>query len=72
LDDVIVLLGPVNSAAKLPGVNQIADDVKGGNFVGPQKFEERRCIAPARPEMDIRNPCRPKIANRVGLAKFAD
>jgi hypothetical protein len=72
LDDVIVLLGPVNSAAKLPGVNEIADDVKCGNFVVPQEFEERRCIAAARPEVDIRNPRGPKIANSVGLAKFAD
>jgi hypothetical protein len=67
-----VLLRPVNSAAKLPGVNQIADDVKGGDFVVPQKFEERRCLAAARPEVDVRNPRRPKIPNSVGLAKFAD
>jgi hypothetical protein len=72
LDDVIVLLGPVNSASKLPGVNQIADDVKGRNFVGPQEFEECRCIAAARAEMDVGNPRRPKIPNSVGLAKFAD
>jgi len=56
LDDVVVLLRPVNTAPQLPDVDQIADDVKRFTFVLAQKSQKRAGIGAARVQMNVGNP----------------
>jgi len=53
LDDVAVLLRPVDAAAEFPDVDEIADDVEGVEFVVPEELEEGACVASHGAEMHI-------------------
>src|ERR1700682_3838814 len=48
LDDVVVLLRPIDSAPHLPDIDQIADDVERFEFVIAQKIPKRAGVAAAR------------------------
>ncbi len=56
LDDVVVLLRPIDSAAELPDIDQIAHDVERADIVPAQEIEEGRGLAVARAEMQIGDP----------------
>ena len=56
LNDVVVLLRPVNATAKGPNVDEVADKVEGVKLHILQKIEEDAGFAPTRAEMNVRNP----------------
>ena len=56
LDDIVMLLGPINSAAQRPDIDQIAHDIKRFEIVFAQKIEEAGCPTGASTQMDIGNP----------------
>ena len=56
MNDVVVLLRPVNAAAKGPNVDEVADKVEGVKLYILQKIEEDAGFAPTRAEMNVRNP----------------
>src|SRR5688572_16166203 len=58
LNDVVMLLRPVNSAPHLPDIDEIADNVERLHFVIAKEIEQRPGVAAARAEMHIRNPRR--------------
>ena len=64
LDDVVVFLRPVDSAAERPDINQVTDDVEGVEFVFFQESEERIRAAAPRAQVDVGNP-RSTIAIRA-------
>ena len=51
-----MLLRPINPAAQLPDVDQVADDVKNVDIVVPQKIQQGSGVRAASPEMNIGNP----------------
>lgn len=53
LDDVVVLLWPVNPAPQRPDINQVADNVERVELVFLQEVEKRRRAATSGAEMDI-------------------
>ena len=56
LNDVVVLLRPVNATAKGPNVDEVADKVEGVKLHILQKIEEDAGFASTRAEMNVRNP----------------
>ena len=48
LDDVVVLLRPINSTAQRPDIDQIADDVERVEVIFAKEIEQRCSIAAAR------------------------
>src|SRR5689334_12171536 len=56
LNDVVVLLRPVNAAAKRPDINQIAHHVEGIEIVIAQKIQQHTRIGATTTEMCIRDP----------------
>ncbi|MEY2504402.1 MAG: hypothetical protein QOG27_682, partial [Verrucomicrobiota bacterium] len=62
LDDVVVLLRPVNSAAHLPGIDEVADDVERFQFVIAEEIEQGRGLTAPRSKMNIGDPRRAKAA----------
>src|SRR5205823_2026275 len=58
LDDVVMLLRPVNPAPQLPDVDQIAHDIECLELVLAQKIEQRACVRATRAQMNIGNPRR--------------
>lgn len=53
LDDVVVLLWPINSAAQGPDVDEVSYHIKRLEIILPQKIQQRRCIAAARAQVSI-------------------
>ena len=64
LDDVVMLLRPIDSAPHLPDIDQIADDVERLEIVVAQEFQERCGVAAAGPEVDVGNPGGAQAAKR--------
>ena len=62
LDDVVMLLWPVDSATQLPDVDQIANDVERFELVFAEEIEQRAGIAATRAQMHVGNPRRPHMA----------
>ena len=60
LDDIVMLLRPVNRAAQLPDIDQIADDVERFEFVVAEKIEKHGGIGATRAQVDVRDPCGPR------------
>src|SRR5437899_1042130 len=58
LNDVVVLLWPVNPTPQLPDVDQVTHDVERFEFVFTQEIEQCASVRAARPEMHVRNPRR--------------
>ena len=56
LDDVVVLLRPINPATELPDINQITHNVESLEFVFAQEIKQCARVAAARAEMDIGDP----------------
>ena len=73
LDDVVVLLRPVNPAPQRPDVDQVAHDVQRAKIILPQKVQQRSSIATARAQVRVGDPRRaiPPRCEQVfsGLAK---
>src|ERR1043166_8489704 len=73
LDDVVVLLRPVNSAPQGPDVDQVTDDVQRTKIMLPQEVQQRRSIATARSQVRVGDPRRamPPRCEQIfsGLAK---
>ena len=67
LDDVVVLLRPIDSAPHLPDIDQVADDVERFEIVIAQEFEERSGIAAARPQVHVGNPGRAQSVAASGV-----
>ena len=59
LHDVVVLLRPVNAAAQLPDVDQVAHHIERFEFVLAQEIEQRARVRAARAQMHVRDPRRP-------------
>jgi hypothetical protein len=64
LDDVVVLLRPIDSAPHLPGIDQVADDIERLEIVIAEEFEDRTGVTVARPEVDVGDPGRAQVAER--------
>ena len=64
LDDIVVLLRPIDSAPHLPDIDQVADDVERFEIVIAQEFQERSGLAAARPKVHVGNPRRAHVAER--------
>ncbi len=60
LHDVVVRLRPIPSAADLPAVDDVADEIKVVGFGVAEKIEEVMCLAAGSAEMQIGNPDRPE------------
>src|SRR5438067_9802254 len=60
LDDVVVLLRPINSAPHLPDIDKIPDDVERLELMVAEKLEEHAGVAAPGAEMHIRDPRRAK------------
>ena len=56
LHDVVVRLRPEPAFAKLPAVDDVADQVQVFRFVMPQEVEQIRRLAAARAEVDVGEP----------------
>jgi len=56
LDDVVVLLRPINSAAQSPDIDQIAHHIERLEVVLAEKIEQRYGIAAARAQMRVGDP----------------
>ena len=65
LNDVVVLLRPVDTAPQLPDVDQVADDIKSLAIIIAQEIKERARVRAARPEMNIGNPRAAHSSRRV-------
>src|SRR5947207_13005363 len=64
LDDVVVLLRPINSAPHLPDVDEIPDEVERLELMVAQKLKERAGVAAPRAEMHVGDPRRAKPPRR--------
>jgi hypothetical protein len=62
LDDVVMLLWPVDSAPQLPDVDQIANDVERFELIFAEEMEQRAGIAATRAQMHVGNPRRAHMA----------
>src|SRR4029077_422273 len=56
LDDVVVLLGPINYATQRPDIDQVADDVQRIEIGLAQKIQKRSGVAAARAQMRVGDP----------------
>ena len=56
LDDVVMLLRPINSAAQRPDIDEITYNVERLKIILPKKIEQRRRIAAACAQVGIRDP----------------
>ncbi len=56
LKDVVMGLGPVDAAAQLPDVDQVAHDVKGVKFMVAEKCKEGVDLAAPCTQMDVGDP----------------
>ena len=56
LDNVVMLLWPINATFERPDIDQIADNVERLEIVLLQEGKKRRSITTAGPEMDVGNP----------------
>ncbi len=56
LDDIVVLLRPIEATPQLPEIDQIADDVERLHLIVTEEIEKGGGIAAARAEMEIGNP----------------
>src|SRR6266498_3372672 len=65
LDDVIMLLRPVNAAPQLPDVDQVAHHIERFEFVLPQEIEQRARVRSTRAQMHIRDPRCPHATNGI-------
>src|SRR5437762_2789634 len=64
LDDVVMLLRPIDSPSHLPEIDQIANDVERLEIVIAQEFQEGAGVAAARAKVHIGNPGRTQAAKR--------
>ena len=62
LDDIVMLLWPVDSAPQLPDVDQIANDVERFELIFAEEMEQRAGIAATRAQMHVGNPRRAHMA----------
>ena len=56
LDDIVVLLRPVDASTQGPDIDQVAHKVEGVEFHILQEIQEHAGFASTRAEMNIRNP----------------
>jgi hypothetical protein len=71
LHDVVVRLRPEPAFAKLPSVDDVADEIQILRLVVPQEIEQIRRLAAARAEVDIGQPDRAvsmRLSARIGDA----
>jgi hypothetical protein len=72
LDHVVVRLWPINSAPQRPDVDQVAHDVECLKIVFAQKIQQRGCVAAARPQVRVGDPCSAIASGRKKvLSRFA-
>ena len=65
LNDIVMLLRPVNPAAQLPDVDQVAHHIKSLKFVLAQKIEQRARVRATRAQMHVRDPHRPNTTDEI-------
>ena len=58
LNDVVMLLRPVNPAPQLPDVDQVAHHIERFKFVLAQEIEQRARVRATRAQVHVRNPRR--------------
>ncbi len=67
LNDVIMLLRPINSAPQLPDIDQIADNIKRLELVLAQEIEQRAGITAARAQVHVGYPRCAHTADSTGF-----
>ena len=70
LDDVVMLLRPVNTTPERPDVDQIADDIERLEIILLQEGEQGIGVAAAGAEMHIGNPRRPIAIDAIDHHAF--
>ena len=61
LDDVVMLLWPIDCASQRPDIDQVAHDIKGVEIGLPQKIQKRSGVAVTRAQVDVGNPGGPIV-----------
>ena len=56
LNDVVMLLRPINATTQRPDIDQIANDIECVELILFQECEKSGGIAPSSPEMNVGNP----------------
>ena len=58
LNDVVMLLRPINTAPQLPDVDQVPHNIESVEFVIAQEIQQCARVRATRPQMHVRNPGR--------------
>src|SRR5256885_17250569 len=58
LNNVVMLLRPINTAPQLPDVDQVPHHIESFEFVLAQEIQQCARVRATRPEMHVRNPGR--------------